>query len=89
MEANTVTISLDRFKQLEWSEKKLNECKRITKKVVNCGRGITFYMTDDEAVEELLCDLTQCVKELQDAKSTIENIQNMSYWEFRKWKSVN
>ena len=98
MEVNTVVISLDRLKELELAEKKVNEPRSKTI-VIERGWGYDFVVeTDDECAEKLANKIKTQQEEIEKLKEEIENPKNeevkitiddvkkMNYWDFRKWK---
>ena len=98
MEVNTVVISLDRLKELELAEKKVNEPRSKTI-VIERGWGYDFVVeTDDECTEKLANKIKTQQEEIEKLKEEIENPKNeevkitiddvkkMNYWDFRKWK---
>ena len=102
MEVNTVVISLDRLKELELAENKLNEPRSKTIIVSTnyvWGKPYTYKVeTDDECAEKLANDLKNAKKEIDKLKDelknpkeevieiTIDDVKKMNYWGFRKWK---
>ena len=98
MEVNTVVISLDRLKELELAEKKVNEPRSKTI-VIRRGWGYNFVVeTDDECAEKLANEIKTQQDEIEKLKEEIENpkikevkitiddVKKMNYWDFRKWK---
>ena len=93
MEVNTVVISLDRLKELELAEKKVNESGSKTI-VIERSWGYEGYefvvKTDDECVEKLANKLKKQQEEIEklqeEIKNTIDDVRGMNYWSFRKWK---
>lgn len=99
MEVNTVAISLDRLKELELAEKKVNEPRSKTI-VIERGWGYNFVVeTDDECAEKLANKIKKQQEEIEklkeeiknpkkeeEVKITIDDVKNMNYWDFRKWK---
>ena len=97
MEVNTVVISLDRLKELELAEKKVNEPRS---KTIVVERDMMFFYivkTDDESTEKLANDLKDAkekIAKLKDELNTINikysslawKLKEMNYWSFRKWK---
>jgi len=98
MEVNTVVISLDRLKELELAEKKVNEPRSKTIVIERSMFGSFTVETDDECTEKLANDLKDAKKEIGKLKDelkkpkeevieiTIDDIKKMNYWSFRKWK---
>ena len=98
MEVNTVVISLDRLKELELAEKKVNEPRSKTI-VIERDWGYNFVVeTDDECAEILANKIKTQQKEIdklkeeiknpknEEVKITIDDVKKMNYWDFRKWK---
>jgi len=98
MEVNTVVISLDRLKELFLAEKKVNEPRSKTI-VIERGWGYSFIVeTDDACIEKLANDLKDAKEKIDKLKDelknpkegvieiTIEDVKEMNYWSFRKWK---
>jgi len=98
MEVNTVVISLDRLKELELAEKKVNEPRSKTI-VIERGWGYNFVIeTDDECAEKLANKIKKQHEEIEklkeeiknpkieEVKITIDDVKKMNYWDFRKWK---
>jgi len=98
MEANTVVISLDRLKKLETAEKKVNEPRSKTIIIHRSMYGSYIVETDEECTEKLannLIDAKQEIRKLkeeienpktEEVKITIDDVKEMNYWDFRKWK---
>ena len=97
MKVNTVVISLDRLKELELAEKKVNEPRSKTI-VIERDWGYNFVVeTDDECAEILANKIKTKQKEIktkqkeidnlkEEVKITIDDVKKMNYWDFRKWK---
>jgi hypothetical protein len=90
MEVNTVVISLDRLKELELAEKKVNEPRSKTI-VIERSWGYEFVVeTDDECAEKLANKVKKQQEEIEklqeEIKNTIDDVRGMNYWSFRKWK---
>jgi hypothetical protein len=98
MEANTVVISIERYEKLKLAENKLNEPRSKTI-IVESGWGYNYTIeTDDECAEKMANDLKDAKEEISKLKEeletlklevteiTIDDVKEMNYWEFRKWK---
>ena len=90
MEANTVVISLERLKELELAEKKLNKPRSKTI-IIEKGWGYKVTVeTDDETDEKLANKIKTRQEEIkklkEEIKTTIDDVKKMNYWSFRKWK---
>ena len=80
----------------KWLEKKINKHKSktivIDKRHTNEGVFSYTVETNDGCVEKLANDLEKSKDKIQDLKIetaiTINNIKNMNYWSFRKWKKT-
>jgi predicted RNase H-like nuclease (RuvC/YqgF family) len=99
MEVNTVVISLDRLKELELAEKKVNEPRSKTIVIERHMFGSYTVETDDKCAEKLANDLKEAKEKIDELKSELENpkkeevveitigdVKKMNYWDFRKWK---
>ena len=96
MEVNTVVISLDRLRELELAENKVNEPR--SKTIVIEQQMFTKFIveTDDECTEKLandlkdakeeICELKDKLENPKEVKITIDDVKEMNYWSFRKWK---
>ena len=102
MELNTVFISLDRLKELEVAEQKLNEPRSKTV-LINSGCGFSrIVQTDEECVEKLANDLVSMTSkskhltekiykysvEIIELEQEIGKISLMNFWQFYKWKKI-
>jgi len=86
MEVNTVIISLDRLKELELAEKKVNKPRSKTI-VIERGWGSSFIVkTDDESAEKLANKIKAQQEEIEKVINTIDDLKKMNYLDFRKWK---
>ena len=84
MEVNTVVISLDRLKELELAEKKVNEPGSKTI-VIERSWGYEFVVeTDDECAEKLANKIKKQQEEIEklqeEIKNTIDDVSGMNYW---------
>ena len=91
MEVNTVVISLDRLKELELAEKKVNEPRSKTIVIETGWRSNFTVETDDECAEKLANKIKTQQEEIEKLKEEIKNpkiddVKKMNYWDFRKWK---
>ena len=98
MEVNTVVISLDRLKELELAEKKVNEPRSKTIVIESYMMSSYIVETDDECTEKLANDLKDAKEKIDKLKDelknpkeevieiTIDDVKEMNYWSFRKWK---
>jgi len=99
MEANTVVISIDRYEEFKLAEKKVNEPRSKTIVIERHMMGSYVVETDDECTEKLAKDLKDAKEEIdklkdelknpkkeEDIKITIDDVREMNYWDFRKWK---
>jgi len=98
MEINTVVISLDRLKELELAEKKVKEPRSKTIVIERYMMYSYIVETDDECTEKLSNDLKDAKEKIDKLKDelknpkegvieiTIEDVKEMNYWSFRKWK---
>ena len=90
MEVNTVVISLDRLKELELAEKKVNEPRNKTIVIDREWGGNLVVETDDECAVFLANEIKAQKKEIEmlkeEVKITIDDVKKMNYWDFRKWK---
>tara|TARA_R110000851_G_scaffold33317_2_gene88618 strand:+ start:2014 stop:2298 length:285 start_codon:yes stop_codon:yes gene_type:complete len=92
MEINIVVISLDRLKELELAEKKVTEPRSktiIISETYGFGYSQTYKIeTDDECTEKLANELKLAKEEIKKLTTeiTIEDVKEMNFWNFRKWK---
>ena len=100
MEINSAIISLDRLKELELAESKVNEPRSKTI-IINKGYfgGYFKVQTDDECTEVLANDLRskaaeieileKSISELKDKEDEIDKFNKMSLYELIQWKLSN
>jgi len=81
MEKDTVVLNIRDYNELRDFKQYIE--KNYTLKVSNFHYSrIDTYITKDEAVKEVVDKLNEATVKLKE----IDDIKNMSYWEFRKWK---
>ena len=90
MEVNTVVISLDRLKELELAEKKVNKPRSKTI-IIDREWGYNLVVeTDDECAAFLANEINAQRKEIEmlkeEVKITIDDVKKMNYWDFCVWR---
>ena len=79
MEINTVVISLDRLKELELAEDKINKPRSKTIIIESVWGNYFKIETDDE------CD-AKLANEIKRMQEEINDVKKMNYLDFLKWK---
>ena len=74
MEVNTVVISLDRLKELEKAENKLNEPRSKTIVIQKNMYYSYIIETDEECAEKLAKDLKDAKEEIDELKDELQKI---------------
>jgi K+/H+ antiporter YhaU regulatory subunit KhtT len=97
MEVNTVVISLDRLKELELAEKKLELPRSKTIITISdrysdfkidtddeCDRALALKIKDQEyRIQNLLGEIKRLEKEFD---NTTDAIKELNYWGFCNWR---
>jgi predicted RNase H-like nuclease (RuvC/YqgF family) len=95
MEKDTVLLNVKTYDRLKECEKKANEPKKHTIYIKNSMFTNFRAETDEDAVKLLSEDLKAANERIEELEKkckdlpkeiTVNDIKNMSYWEFRKWR---